>query len=484
MFLAPATRVAAVGLSLAAFSFLGLAASGGPETLFPAPPLLAADEPGYLGVTLGDGLAVESVAPGTAAAAAGLLPGDRIAWIADREVKTFEELVAVLAEHPPGSKIGLVYLRGEEAHKCKVTLGSRTAPRLERVPEDAPPAVQGIDRLEIEDALRAAVRGIPGQAVAPGGGFLGVLLGGEGEGVVIQGVVPGSAAEKAGLQEGDRILSLDGLEVKTEDTLRELVAARPAGTRVALAYERNGDQVTVEVALGARSEAQPPGAGSMVLVGPGGGTIFLQPEEEGEAGAGEARPLPDADRRAQIEEVFRELREKSAQQSRRWAGANDERIRELTRGLREQVQGFERTLAELREKAGGEILDEPAHARIRAELEDWARERAQLLEGNARAVRELEASRLERLGRFLDEVRERRGPAAESRLHGARNRLRQVQEGFGELLREEAAPAGRAALEEVRAALGSLRGEMEALRGELETLRRALAERKEGREED
>lgn len=48
---------------------------------------------------------VQSVAPGSAAEAAGLRAGDRIARIAGRDVGTLEDLRAVMAEHRPGDSV-------------------------------------------------------------------------------------------------------------------------------------------------------------------------------------------------------------------------------------------------------------------------------------------------------------------------------------------------------------------------------------------
>lgn len=71
-------------------------------------------------------------------------------------------------------------------------------------------------------------------------------------GVRVQEVVPGSAAEAAGLRSGDVLRSIDGVELRRTDTLLETLAGMAPGTRVALELERDGERSTVEVELGQR----------------------------------------------------------------------------------------------------------------------------------------------------------------------------------------------------------------------------------------
>ena len=66
-------------------------------------------------------------------------------------------------------------------------------------------------------------------------------------GVVLDGVVPGGAAEKAGLRRGDRIVALGGREVRTiQDLMYVLRAAKPGDTAV-VAIVRGGKRVTKNV---------------------------------------------------------------------------------------------------------------------------------------------------------------------------------------------------------------------------------------------
>ena len=71
-------------------------------------------------------------------------------------------------------------------------------------------------------------------------------------GVRVTDVVPESAAESAGLEAGDTLLSIDGVELRRSDTLLETLAGMAPGARVEIVLERDGEQQTVEVVLGQR----------------------------------------------------------------------------------------------------------------------------------------------------------------------------------------------------------------------------------------
>jgi membrane-associated protease RseP (regulator of RpoE activity) len=65
----------------------------------------------------------------------------------------------------------------------------------------------------------------------------------------IKETVPGSAAEHAGIQPGDKVVSIDGQQIKSFDQLHDVVIPR-AGKLVPIVVERNGEQVTTEATIG------------------------------------------------------------------------------------------------------------------------------------------------------------------------------------------------------------------------------------------
>ena len=69
------------------------------------------------------------------------------------------------------------------------------------------------------------------------------------QGVFITGIQPGSAADTAGLQEGDIIQSIDGLELFSSIEFSERIARQHPGNKITLRYLRNGKQGTTTATL-------------------------------------------------------------------------------------------------------------------------------------------------------------------------------------------------------------------------------------------
>ncbi|MEM9564854.1 MAG: trypsin-like peptidase domain-containing protein [Actinomycetota bacterium] len=107
--------------------------------------------------------------------------------------------------------------------------------------------------IPIDTAVRIADLLVAGLPIEPG--FLGVR--GEeppnGEvGVLLTEITEDSAAESAGLQTGDRVLSLDGAPVSEMLELAGLVLANQAGDTVVLEVVRDGELIEIEAVLGER----------------------------------------------------------------------------------------------------------------------------------------------------------------------------------------------------------------------------------------
>jgi len=107
--------------------------------------------------------------------------------------------------------------------------------------------------IPIDTAHRIAQKLVAGEPIESG------LLGVEGQvpadgsaGVEVTKVTPGSAAESAGIQTGDLILSLDGAPVTSFEVLAGLVLAHPPGDVVQLEIMRAGQPQTVTATLGQR----------------------------------------------------------------------------------------------------------------------------------------------------------------------------------------------------------------------------------------
>ena len=82
--------------------------------------------------------------------------------------------------------------------------------------------------------------------------LLGVVHTSAPKGVLIQKIMPDSAAERAGLKPGDVILSVNGVEIQNPRHLFSEVQRYSAGTIVSIDYVRAGQKKNLQVALGVR----------------------------------------------------------------------------------------------------------------------------------------------------------------------------------------------------------------------------------------
>jgi len=73
-------------------------------------------------------------------------------------------------------------------------------------------------------------------------------------GALVNDVTPGSAAEDAGIQPGDVILSFNGVQIEAWSDLPPLVGANPPGTKADVLVSRNGEEEDFTVVLDALDE--------------------------------------------------------------------------------------------------------------------------------------------------------------------------------------------------------------------------------------
>ena len=69
------------------------------------------------------------------------------------------------------------------------------------------------------------------------------------QGLLLAAVYPGSAAARAGLQQGDAVLTIDGQPVNDETQLNYRIGTRRAGETVSLTYQRAGKPLSARVAV-------------------------------------------------------------------------------------------------------------------------------------------------------------------------------------------------------------------------------------------
>lgn len=150
---------------------------------------------------------VGEVQPQGLAAQGGFHTGDVIVSVGEREVSTWNAALVALLEHSLAGERVAVAVRDE-------------AGRVRQRELDFARADGGADRAELLDNVGFA----PFRPSLP---------------AVIGAIQPGSAAERAGLREGDRVLAVDGRATVSWEDWRDAVRASP-GLALALEVERDG----------------------------------------------------------------------------------------------------------------------------------------------------------------------------------------------------------------------------------------------------
>jgi len=106
-----------------------------------------------------------------------------------------------------------------------------------------------------KDPLSIGVVSVAARRLPPNAA-LGIRLGGDETLARIAEVVPGLAAERAGLKEGDIIRKLDGVEMKGSQQLQLAIREHHPKDKVTLVIEREGKLQTVEATLGSLGELE------------------------------------------------------------------------------------------------------------------------------------------------------------------------------------------------------------------------------------
>ncbi|HEY4375376.1 MAG TPA: DegQ family serine endoprotease [Burkholderiales bacterium] len=172
------------------------------------------------------GALVSSVEPGSPADKAGLQPGDVITAVNGDRIDGSGDLSAHIADIRPGSSAKLDLVRKGTTKTVEAKVGELQDTKVAKADTDR--ANQG--------KLGIAVRPLDKDERQQAGT----------EGLVVEQV--GGPAERAGIQPGDIILSLNGNKVSTVEELRNLV--NKAGKRVALLVQREDAKIFVPVDLG------------------------------------------------------------------------------------------------------------------------------------------------------------------------------------------------------------------------------------------
>jgi serine protease Do len=206
----------------------------------------------FLGVTttkVEKGAKITNVSEGTAAEKAGLKKGDIITQIDDVKIESPEDLTRVIGQYKPDEKIRVTYIRDGKTNHVSANLGKRNSGSAFNL--------EGLEPLLApfgEQEFRFENHGQGGATVwSTGQPKLGIKAQDteDGKGVKVIGVDKESAAEKAGLREGDIIVSFDGKAVnKVEDLVKgNRIARETQKSSLPVEYLRDGKSGKVELKI-------------------------------------------------------------------------------------------------------------------------------------------------------------------------------------------------------------------------------------------
>jgi S1-C subfamily serine protease len=189
-------------------------------------------EYGFLGIRFqrddSGGVRVSGVIGGTGASRAGLRMGDYILSVGGVRVRRHDDVFLAVGTQLAGSTVTLERARTPDGpgEKVEVTLAKYYVP-LPSIASKRPPARGG---LRVDYASLAVQRGASGDDVP--------------EGVLVREVVPGSAAERAGLRPEQVIAKVEGRPVLTPAEFYRALASAKDAAELTL---QNGRRVTLKL---------------------------------------------------------------------------------------------------------------------------------------------------------------------------------------------------------------------------------------------
>jgi len=187
-----------------------------------------------------EGAKITSIIENSGAEAAGLKEDDIITKIDDRTIESPSNLSEVIGMYEPNTAVKVTYIRNGTTQTVTATLKENEEymdwenmewPKIDTMNFKW-------DKAEWEEMFNAEPHG-----------FLGVYLDDADGKVLINGVEEGSAAEAAGLKEGDILKEINGTSINNYDQVIEIMHATKPGDKVNITYEREGKQMKTEATL-------------------------------------------------------------------------------------------------------------------------------------------------------------------------------------------------------------------------------------------
>ena len=218
-----------------------------------------------------EGARVMEITKESAAEKAGLQKEDIITKVGEENITDPANLAEVIAAKKPKELVTLYYTRNGKKANVKVTLGERTrlekvitmkgSPRMGKIlaipnkqgnPSEKMILIedgQGGDGSNSPNITYQLKSDYPVAYAMPNQKKLGLTIQDleEGEGVKVIAIEKESAAEKAGLQKGDILVSIGGIKIDNTDEARQQLRPIPAKNGYAIKAKRGGKEMNFEV---------------------------------------------------------------------------------------------------------------------------------------------------------------------------------------------------------------------------------------------
>ncbi|RYY60444.1 MAG: PDZ domain-containing protein [Chitinophagaceae bacterium] len=199
------------------------------------------------------GIKLLSVTKESGADKAGLKKDDVITKIDNDEVSTPDALTKKIRSHKPGDKVDVTYLRNGKSQKVTAELGKMDEVVVTgfgsmgdfdmKFDNDA---FNGMNEIQLDRIPRVYGQTFGALSGAPRLGLT-VQDTDDGKGVKVLNVSDEGNAEKAGIEEDDIILEVDGKAVNSADEIARIMKDSKDKISVKFKYERDGKTNTIDV---------------------------------------------------------------------------------------------------------------------------------------------------------------------------------------------------------------------------------------------
>ena len=346
------------------------------------------DSKGWLGVTLGEskvvcekgdtptntGVRILTVIADSPADKGGLEDGDVIVKIDDEAVKGSSQVVDLIRAKKPGDTVRVIVLRDGKEKTCDVKLDEKPVLSVDKSPGalielfgDKCKFLKGFE------GFQETKRGYVGMHIQNLTPELREYFGADKEtGILISKVEKDGPADRAGLQAGDVIVTVNGKDIKKNLEFQQVIRELKKGDEARLTILRRERKMDIRVVADERSAVK-----TSILTVPGeGGEVFtVMPELDAEDGSGvDLRDLTEAARHYALQIHDQSDKEKEAIEIFKQRSSSDEEkltetlekvkeylssedfqaklksINEMKLKQEERVQRLEKRIKELEEK--------------------------------------------------------------------------------------------------------------------------------------